>query len=194
MLFKRNHAKKIVLGLLTMKSISLAAAEQNRLASCVEAWDTFLQQIDWQDLAYNRQAESCGCGLIYELPNLLARDGESLALADMRFIPYTEPHYHSEGVYEIYFIMQGSGLVVVGEQEYTVQKGDVVIIPPLTAHYVIPAQDLVLAVVNNPPFCIEDYHVLNETNPHVSFDMNRFLARIAPVVNQLINEDNINVG
>lgn len=141
--------------------------------SCL-AWDTFLKEQKGYDLMTRAYPEPCGCGLVYALPNYLQRDGESFAIADMRNIKYSEPHYHSAGVTEIYFIMQGKGLVVVGEQEYQVTKGDIIVTPPLTTHYVIPDNELILAVVNIPAFKIEDYHIVTETNGSVRFDKNRF--------------------
>ena len=82
----------------------------------VKKWHNFLSSIsDWQLLITNIQPNECGCGLVYEIPNPIPAENESFAIADMRNLAFAEPHYHPET--EIYFILQGSGLVVVGGQE-----------------------------------------------------------------------------
>jgi len=115
------------------------------------AWQIYLNGIDsWQNLVIGIKPKQTGCGLVYELPNPIPRENESFAIADMSNLTFAEPHYHPET--EIYFILQGSGLIVIGGQEQRVQKGSIVIIPSNIAHFTIPEKDLVLAVVNTPPF------------------------------------------
>lgn len=144
----------------------------------VSAWSEFLKNQNWEQLIVGKNPEQCGCGLVYELPNYLGRAQESFAIADMRNIAFSEPHYHSAEVTEIYFILQGAGIVVVGDTEYTVKAGDVIVTPPLTTHYVIPDKECVLAVVNIPAFRIEDYHVVTETNPAVKFDKEQLVRLV----------------
>lgn len=137
------------------------------------AWQSYFHtQENWQHLIKDITPRECPCGLIYELPNPIDRDNESFAIADMRNILFCEPHYHPE--IEIYFIVQGSGLVVVGGQEYQAQKDSVVIIPPNIAHFTIPEKDLVMAIVNTPPFNAANYHPLSESNTAVQFDKQQF--------------------
>ena len=139
----------------------------------VKKWHNFLSSIsDWQLLIKNMQPNECGCGLVYEIPNPIPAENESFAIADMRNLAFAEPHYHPET--EIYFILQGSGLVVVGGQEIAVQKGSVVIIPSNVAHFTIPEKDLVMAVVNTPPFNAANYHPLTQENAMVKFDRKQF--------------------
>ena len=109
--------------------------------------------------------------MVYELANPLSRTTESFAIADMSNLAFAEPHYHPET--EIYFILQGSGLVVVGGQEQQVQKGSVVVIPSNIAHFTIPEKDLVMAV-NTPPFNAADYYLLAQDNAAVKFDKTQF--------------------
>ncbi|GMU19801.1 MAG: hypothetical protein AMXMBFR12_09920 [Candidatus Babeliales bacterium] len=139
----------------------------------VQKWHNFLSSIsDWQILIKDIQPQKCGCGLVYEIPNPISAANESFAIADMRNLAFSEPHYHPET--EIYFILQGSGLVVVGGQEIAVQKGSVVIIASNIAHFTIPEKDLVMAVVNTPSFKPENYYPLNTHNPAVKFDKQQF--------------------
>jgi mannose-6-phosphate isomerase-like protein (cupin superfamily) len=106
------------------------------------------------------------------------RPDESFAIADMRSIPFAEPHYHQEE--EIYFVLHGTGLIVIGGKEEQLKKGSVVVIPSNIAHFTIPHEDLVLAVVNTPPFVAEHYTVVKNTNKRVKFDKEQF--------DQLINQ------
>lgn len=139
----------------------------------VKKWNNFLHSIrDWQVLTKNIEPKECGCGLVYEIPNPIPAENESFAIADMSNLAFSEPHYHLET--EIYFILQGSGLVVVGGQEIAVQKGSVVIIASNIAHFTIPEKDLVMAVVNTPPFNVDHYYALSGHNLAVKFDKQQF--------------------
>jgi len=70
--------------------------------------------------------------------------------------------------------LQGSGIVVVGGNECNVQKSSVVIIPSNIAHFTIPEKDLVMAVINTPPFNPENYYPLTQENTAVKFDKAQF--------------------
>lgn len=164
---------------LIMGIIMLLASQSKQLKSIeheesIASWQKFLNHNSWQTLIQNIDSHECGCGSVYDLPNFLNREDESFAIADMRNIHYSEPHYHSAHVTEIYFVVQGSGIVVVGNDEYSFSIGDTIVTPPLTTHYVIPDKDCVLAVVNIPEFDIQDYHVVTESNDLVKFDKELF--------------------
>lgn len=115
------------------------------------------------------------CGIVYELPNFLKRPNEGFAIVDMRELAFTEPHYHPD--LEIYFVLQGQALVIVGNEKYAVQQGDVVVIPPFKAHYVIPNDECVIACINTPPYTPESYIPLKESNTAVEFDSELFMQR-----------------
>ena len=139
----------------------------------VKKWSNFLYSINnWQILIKNIPPKECDCGLVYEIPNPIPAQNVSFAIADMRNLAFSEPHYHPET--EIYFILQGSGLVVVGGQEQRVQEGSVIIIPSNIAHFTIPEKDLVIAVLNTPPFKTENYYPLTQENAAVKFDIKQF--------------------
>ena len=91
----------------------------------------------------------------------------------MRSIHFCEPHYHPIET-EIYFVLQGHGIVVVGGKEELVQKGSIIVTPPNTSHFTIAQKDLVLAVVNTPPFKSENYVALAQENKAVGFDKSQF--------------------
>jgi mannose-6-phosphate isomerase-like protein (cupin superfamily) len=126
------------------------------LESLITAWHSYLLTIgEWQDVIRGIVPRTTGCGLIYELVNPLGRSQESFAIADMRGLKVAEPHYHHLET-EVYFILQGSGLFVIAGNEQFLEKGSFLVIPPETAHYVLPKEDLILAVINTPPFKIEN--------------------------------------
>ena len=149
-------------------------AEKIDIDKTVNDWQLFIHNNPWQELVAGVNAKYNGCGIVYELPNFLNRAYESFAIVDMRTLPFSEPHYHPDGAIEIYFILQGNAHIIVGNNERFIHPGDVVIIPPLTAHFLIPDNEFVIAVVNTPPFQVEHYIVVNETNADVSFDFVQF--------------------
>ena len=148
---------------------------KNTTDEVIKVWQDYLQNVtDWHKLIKNIQPKQSGCGLIYELHNPIARSQESFAIADMRSISFTEPHYHTNGETEIYFVLQGSGLQVVGKNEQAIKKDDVIVISPDTGHFTIPHENLILALVNTPPFNAKNSISLNESNKEVQFDKNQF--------------------
>ena len=138
----------------------------------IDVWRAYLKDINWQDLIRDVKPRETGCGLVYELGHPIDRANEDFAIVDMRNLKWSEPHYHSET--EIYFIMQGSGLVVIGDQEKLVKQNDIVVVPSNIAHFVIPEKDLVLGVVCHPPFDPAHYIALTQENKSVQFDKNQF--------------------
>jgi len=146
----------------------------NNFSELTQAWDTFFKVSHWGKLIEGCEPIESGCGLIYELPNYLQRQNEDLAIADMRHIEFSEPHYHIET--EVYFVLQGGGIIVVGGQEQVIASGDAIVIPSSIAHFVIPNNECVIAVVNTPPFNRDNYKVVTETNADVCFDRGQFLA------------------
>ncbi|MBI4163002.1 MAG: AraC family ligand binding domain-containing protein [Candidatus Aenigmarchaeota archaeon] len=146
------------------------------IQTILDAWKPYLDAVqDWSKLVEDVTPKQTGCGPVYELPNPINRPNESFAIADMRNLRVSEPHYHTNKEIEVYYVLQGSGLVVVGYEEYKVQRHSVIIILPDTAHFTIPTKHLVLAVINAPPFKPENYVVITEGLPDVSFDYEQFV-------------------
>lgn len=144
-----------------------------KINKIIQKWQQYLQTIeDWKNLITHIVPKECGCGLVYELPDISDSKNESFAIADMSNLRISEPHYHPE--LEIYFILQGTGLVVVGNTEYSVQKKSIVVIDPNIAHYTVPEKNLVMAVVNMPPFNPQNYMPLMDDNAQVQFSKKQF--------------------
>lgn len=147
--------------------------EEIQMTDLISAWQRYLNGVqNWENLIKDIKPKPSGCGLIYELANPLNRLNESFAIADMRNIQFAEPHYHPE--IEIYFVLQGFGLIVIGGKEEFIQKDSVIVLPSNIAHFTIPKKDLVIAVVNTPPFRAENYIALKEENSKVKFDKAQF--------------------
>jgi mannose-6-phosphate isomerase-like protein (cupin superfamily) len=135
----------------------------------VGAWQTYLGTVDdWEALVRGVEPKEGGCGLVYELPNPIERPDESFAIADMRQLDISEPHKHINGETEIYFVMQGAGRIAVGTEMRSLAKGDYVVTPPDTIHCTLPDDELILAVVNTPPFNIDNYVAVSEEDQPVA--------------------------
>lgn len=155
-----------------MSSVNIEAA--------VAAWQPYVGTItDWERLVEGLEPKPTGCGPVYEPDSPLSdRGDESFAIADMRDVFIAEPHFHPNGETEIYFVLTGMGKVVVGGKENVVKPGSVVVTPPDTAHFTVPEQDLVIAVVNVPSFNPDNYVTVVDTNKKLGFD-NEQLASLA---------------
>jgi mannose-6-phosphate isomerase-like protein (cupin superfamily) len=135
----------------------------------VGAWSEYLATVDnWEALVEGIEPKVGGCGLVYEVPNPIERPDESFAIADMRQLELSEPHKHINGETEIYFVVQGVGKIAVGNEIHDLAPGTSIVTPPDTAHITLPGKDLVLAVVNTPPFEIDNYVVVNTDDEAVS--------------------------
>ncbi len=147
-----------------------------KMDEVVAAWKPYLDAIsDWREVIEGIEPKPTGCGPVYELPNPIDRPNESFAIADMSELKVSEPHYHANGETEIYVVLQGLGTIVVGMKEERIEKGSVIVTPPDTTHFTIPDGDLVLAVINTPPFEPENYVVVNDTDHAVGFDQEQFV-------------------
>lgn len=141
----------------------------------VEAWRPYVESIEhWQELAADVLPKVTGCGPVYELPNPIDRPGESFAIADMRRIPFSDPHYHTNDELEIQFVLQGSGLWVIGGEERRLQKGDVAILEPEVAYFTVVEKSLVIAAINSPVFNPENNIAIQETDAEHKFDQQQF--------------------
>lgn len=142
------------------------------ISEVLAVWQPYVEAIDdWQKRIVGLEPKTTGCGPVYELGNPLPdRAPEEFAIADMRDILLAEPHYHPNGETEIYIVLSGHGNLIVGGKENHVQKGSVVVIPPDTAHFTIPKENLVLGVINIPSFNSANYVPITESSPDLGFD------------------------
>jgi mannose-6-phosphate isomerase-like protein (cupin superfamily) len=142
----------------------------------ITAWKPFVDGLDdWQELVEGATPKQTYCGPIYEPISPLDRPNESFAIADMRGVKVAEPHYHANGETEVYFVVSGSGVTVDGGKEIPLSEGVVVVTPPNTAHFTIPKENLVMVVVNTPPFNPANNVRVEHSDPSVGFDEAQFL-------------------
>jgi mannose-6-phosphate isomerase-like protein (cupin superfamily) len=171
----------------------MAIFDEGNLASDkLKLWIKYTKGIsNWQDLVIGMASKDTGCGLVYELENPIDVNSpdDDFAIADMRSLSedpgYSEPHYHPgitneypRGVIEIYIVLSGRAKCIVGYNDYDIGVGDVVVIPPMTTHYVRPNKEFVIAVISRPPFKPESYIAINKTNMKVKFDSENFAKTI----------------
>jgi mannose-6-phosphate isomerase-like protein (cupin superfamily) len=143
----------------------------------VAAWEGYLRTIDdWHKLIDGIEPKIGGCGLVYEIPNPIDRPNESFAIADMRELDVSEPHRHINGEVEIYTVLQGIGKIAVGTDIYELKPGVTIVTPPDTMHITIPTGNLVLAVVNTPPFNADNYIAMTENDPVVADALQKLAA------------------
>lgn len=158
-------------------------AEAN-MQEIVDVWQGYVEGIeDWQKVVEGLTAKETQCGPVYDVipnpPEVGDRPNEGFAIADMRDVKVAEPHYHANGETEIYIVISGLGRTVVGDKSFDLKPGTVVVTPPETAHYTLPQEDLVLGVVNTPPFNPANVVDLSETNDKVGFDKAKYEQDIA---------------
>ncbi len=149
------------------------------IQTVLNVWRPYVHAItDWQARVKDITPKATGCGPVYELGNPLGRPNESLAIADMRSITHAQPHYHTGGETEIYIVIAGSGRAVVGSVVSKLQKGTVLVTPPDITHYALPdpVEGLVLAVINTPPFKLENNVDVFQTDPAHHYNHEQFLA------------------
>jgi mannose-6-phosphate isomerase-like protein (cupin superfamily) len=92
----------------------------------------------------------------------------------MHDVKVAKPHYHTGSETEIYFVLSGSGLTVDGDEELPIKAGDVIVTPPEMAHFTIPKENLVMIVINTPPFNLENNIGVDAPNPEVGHDHEQF--------------------
>lgn len=59
-------------------------------------------------------------------------------------------------------------------EELEIKTGDVIVTPPNTAHFTIPTEDLVLIVINTPPFDPSNNIHVESTKPEVKYDHEQY--------------------
>lgn len=144
----------------------------------VDVWGAYVDSIqDWQSLVSGIAPKSTPCGPVYDIPitaEMSNRVNESFAISDMRNVSVAEPHYHTNGETEIYIVITGTGTTYVGGEPQELKPGVAVVTFPEIAHFTIPEKDLVLAVVNTPPFNPHNVVDITESDARVGFDKEQF--------------------
>ncbi|HUS25970.1 MAG TPA: hypothetical protein VMY99_01315 [Nevskiaceae bacterium] len=136
----------------------------------MEVWGDYISTIDdWELMVKGIEPKVGGCGLVYEVPNPIDRPQESFAIADMRQLELSEPHSHANGEVEIYFIIAGVGKIAVeGENIQDLSPGARIYTPSGKFHITLPGEGLVMAVVNTPPFNLDNYIPLSPDEESVA--------------------------
>jgi mannose-6-phosphate isomerase-like protein (cupin superfamily) len=80
---------------------------------------------------------------------------QSLAEASVAAGVVTERHYHRSSE-EFYFILSGTGMMEVDDEEREIGKGDAVLIPPGAWHHIRATSDLRFLCCCSPPYSHED--------------------------------------
>lgn len=147
----------------------------------LEAWKQYVDNLeDWQSLISGTEPKQTACGPVYEPSSPLPARTETFAISDMRNVKVAYPHYHKNGETEIYFVIQGSGLTVVGGEEILIEKGSIIVTPPNTTHFTIPKNDLLMVVINSPSFNAANIAEPIETDQEVKFDKAQYERLIKP--------------
>lgn len=126
----------------------------SELQSIAQVYEEYLESVrsGWEQLIQGIEPKATQCGPVFEIENPLGRKDESFAIADMRAGEIALPHAHTNGESEIYLVIQGEGTTVVGDYPLELKIGKMAITVSETGHFTIPKKDLVLAVINTPPF------------------------------------------
>lgn len=141
----------------------------------IDTWKKYLATLrDWRVVVEGKRPKKTQCGPVYEPESPLPKQFGTFAIRDMRDVAVAYPHYHKNGETEIYFVIQGTGLTVVGGEEIELEKGSVVVTPPNTTHFTIPNNDLVMLVINLPKFNKDNIVEPQDTDPEVKFDKDQY--------------------
>ncbi|MFQ3577795.1 MAG: cupin domain-containing protein [Verrucomicrobiia bacterium] len=90
-------------------------------------------------------------------------ENQSLAEASLVAGQHTAPHFHRVSE-EFYFILEGSGTVMVADEVKQVGVGDAILIPPGTVHTIKAACDLRFLCCCAPPYSHEDTVLVTGTS------------------------------
>jgi mannose-6-phosphate isomerase-like protein (cupin superfamily) len=91
------------------------------------------------------------CGEIRELYS-----SENFSIAHVSLKGNARNHRHPSHVEEVYYILKGSGHLVLGDEKYPVEEGDVISIPREKPHYLEPGEGMEVLSINHPPYSPDD--------------------------------------
>lgn len=106
------------------------------------------------------------CGRLRFLTRSHDFSGGNVVTVEMRGASF--PHFHQVTT-EFYFVIGGPGTVVAGRQVIAVNTGTLILIPPLTAHFVIPRNVMKMVVLAVPAWQKTDEFILTEDNADVDY-------------------------
>lgn len=88
-------------------------------------------------------------------PNQDPVQGFSVAHAELEAEAKTQPHYHQQAV-EVYYILEGRGVLRLGDREYEVKPGIIALIPPNIVHSLRAKERIRLLCFSIPAYRHED--------------------------------------
>jgi len=128
--------------------------------------------IDQESASLNRSDTIAGYetkdgSTIRELMHPTSSIAEKQSLAEALVAPgeVTLMHYHQK-TEELYFIIQGKGLMMLGDEHFEVTEGDTVCIKPGVRHHIknLGSDDLKFLCCCSPAYCHEDTYLLDSDN------------------------------
>jgi mannose-6-phosphate isomerase-like protein (cupin superfamily) len=96
--------------------------------------------------------ERGSCGMRRKL--ITHADCSALGLSHLN-IADARPHFHNYSN-EIYYVLDGNGILEVDENRIPLKKGTTVLVPPLHVHRAIAANNLEVLVIMAPPAAEND--------------------------------------
>jgi len=107
------------------------------------------------------------CGKIKAIT--AASDLEQGSLSHVEMNGPTIPHYH-EKMAEFYFVLEGTGKIIVGYETHEIRSGTAILIPPGRAHYTIPHTRMKILVFSAiKAWSHEDQFTLEERDDEVDY-------------------------
>ncbi len=96
-------------------------------------------------------------------PKLHGNENQSLAMAELPPGARTELHRHQQGE-EVYYILQGRGIITVGQETQEVVPGDCICVHPGRAHRLESTgwEPLKLLCSCSPPYSLSDVSVVSD--------------------------------
>lgn len=133
-----------------------------------EAWRPAVARIDcWRNLVSGSPESIEGFGNVHQLPNLAKRPDESIVVAEMGS-GFLEP-CHFLGSKAIYFALEGWAHVGVGHSEQRMGRGNALLVPARTAHF-MAVDRFVAAIVTSPTLSLEEIAPIDPHAPVGGFD------------------------
>jgi len=110
---------------------------------------------------YITKDKSSICELMH--PQQHSNKNQSLAQANVPINTETQLHYHSE-TEELYHIMHGSGIMTLDKEQFAVEAGDTICIPPKSQHKIknIGNTSLEFLCCCSPPYSHDDTFLIED--------------------------------
>jgi len=105
------------------------------------------------------------CGTVIEMINPASSASTKLSFAKLIISPMekSQKHYHLK-TEEVYFILSGSGEMIIGDEAFSIREGHAIFIPIGAPHQIINKthQNLIFVCADSPVFEADDVFEVNE--------------------------------